>query len=216
MPLVAPSILAANLGCLDEEIARIEHGGADWVHIDVMDGHFVPNLTMGPAVVQAVSRLTRLPLDVHLMIEDPAAFIGPFASAGASYISVHQEVVRDCERMFRLIEEHGCKPAIVINPGTAVETVLPYVSRLAMILVMSVEPGFAGQGFMPDVLPKLRQLRELKARTGSQCLLEIDGGINVDTASRAVAAGADVLVSGSGVFGTDDYAAAIAQMKRTT
>jgi ribulose-phosphate 3-epimerase len=213
MPLVAPSILAADLADLATEIDRIERAGADWVHVDIMDGHFVPNLTMGPDLVKAVKRRTTLPLDVHLMVENPERFIAAFAEAGADYLSVHQEVLEDPERVFRLIEACGRKPAAVINPKTPVETVLPWVERLAMILVMSVEPGFAGQPFIEDVLPKLTRLRERRDKTGSTCLLEIDGGISVITAARAAAAGADVLVSGSGVFRSKDYAEAIARMK---
>jgi ribulose-phosphate 3-epimerase len=213
MPLVAPSILAGNLASIAEEIDRIQRAGADWVHIDIMDGHFVPNLTMGPDIVEAIEPLTTLPLDVHLMVEDPERFVVPFAEAGATYISVHQEVLENPERVFRLIEANKCKPAVVINPKTPVETVLGWVERLTMVLVMSVEPGFAGQPFIETVLPKLTRLRERRDKTGSPCLLEIDGGINDKTAARAVAAGADVLVSGSGVFRSKDYAEAIARMK---
>jgi ribulose-phosphate 3-epimerase len=213
MPLVAPSILAGRLAYIAEEIDLIERAGADWVHVDIMDGHFVPNLTMGPDIAKAIKRLTKLPLDVHLMVENPERFIAPFAEAEPSYISVHQEVLENPERVFRLIEDKKCKPAVVINPKTPVETVLHWVERLAMVLVMSVEPGFAGQPFIESVLPKLTRLREHREKTGSACLLEIDGGIDVRTAARAVAAGADVLVSGSGVFRSKDYAEAIARMK---
>jgi len=213
MALVAPSILAADLSELGAEVRAVEAAGADWIHIDVMDGHFVPNLTMGPDIVRAVDRVTDLPLDVHLMIEKPGDYVEAFASAGADYLSVHIEAVDDVETIFRQIERHHCKPALVLNPDTPVEAVSPYVSRAAMILVMSVHPGFAGQGFIPSALPKLRALRDLKKRYDSGCLLEIDGGIKVNNADQVRAAGADVIVSGSGVFSQSDYASAIAAIR---
>jgi len=213
VPLIAPSILAANLGRLDEEIERVERAGADWIHVDVMDGHFVPNLTMGPAIVSACKACTDLPLDVHLMIEHPERFVRPFAEAGADYLTIHREIVDDPEPLLQQIEDAGCRAAIAINPDTPVETVSPYLSRVAMILVMSVYPGFAGQAFIPAALPKLETLRELRERFGAECLLEIDGGIKADNAAEAGAAGADVLVSGSGIFAAEDYAATVAAMK---
>ena len=213
MPLIAPSILAADLGCLADEVRRVESAGADWIHIDVMDGHFVPNLTMGPAIVEAVRRVTKLPLDVHLMLTNPLDMVEAFAKAGADYISVHREVVEDVGAALDHIESFGKKAALVINPDTPVETVSPYISRAAMILVMSVHPGFAGQSFIPAALPKLERLRDLKQRTRSSCLLEIDGGIKVDNIAQAVRAGADVVVAGSGVFATPDYRPTIAAMK---
>ena len=213
VPLIAPSILAANLGRLEEEVHRVEAAGADWIHIDIMDGHFVPNLTMGPDIVRAVRAVTKLPLDVHLMLTNPLDMVRPFAEAGADYISIHREVVDDVEAALSYIESFKKKAALVINPDTPVETVSPYVSRAAMILVMSVNPGFAGQGFIESVLPKLERLRELKTRYGSSCLLEIDGGIKTSNIARATRAGADVVVAGSGVFATPDYRATIAAMK---
>jgi ribulose-phosphate 3-epimerase len=216
VPLIAPSILAANLGRLEEEVRRVEAAGADWIHIDVMDGHFVPNLTMGPDIVRAVRAVTQLPLDVHLMLTNPLDMVRPFAEAGADYISIHREVIDDVEAALAHIESFRKKAALVINPDTPVETVSPYVSRAAMILVMSVNPGFAGQGFIESVLPKLERLRDLKARYGSSCLLEIDGGIKTTNIARAARAGADVVVAGSGVFATPDYRATIAEMKSAT
>jgi ribulose-phosphate 3-epimerase len=213
MALIAPSILAADLGRLADEVLAVESAGADWIHIDIMDGHFVPNLTMGPDIVKAVRRITTLPLDVHLMVTNPLDMISAFADAGADYLSVHREVVEDVEGAFRAIENCGKKPALVINPDTDVQTVAPYIERASMILVMSVHPGFAGQAFIPAALGKLETLRDLKRRTGSRCLLEIDGGIKRDNAAQAVRAGADVLVSGSGVFAAADYASAIQAMK---
>ena len=209
MALVAPSILAADLGRLAEEIRAVERAGADWIHVDVMDGHFVPNLTMGPDIVRAVNAATSLPLDVHLMVTDPFDFVKPFAKEGADYISFHREVVDDVERACAVIDEAGCKPGLVINPDTPVETVSPFISRVAYVLVMSVHPGFAGQSFLPSALPKLRLLADLKRRYESPCLLEIDGGIKKTNAAEAREAGADVIVAGSGIFGEDDYAAAI-------
>jgi len=216
VPLIAPSILAANLGRLEEEVRRVEAAGADWIHIDIMDGHFVPNLTMGPDIVRAVRAATTLPLDVHLMLTNPLDMVRPFAEAGADYISIHREVVDDVEGALRHIESFKKKAALVINPDTAVETVAPYISRAAMILVMSVHPGFAGQGFIESVLPKLERLRDLKERNRSSCLLEIDGGIKTANIARATRAGADVVVAGSGVFATPDYRATIAAMKAAT
>jgi len=216
VPLIAPSILAAKLGRLEEEVRLVEAAGADWIHIDVMDGHFVPNLTMGPAIVEAVRAATTLPLDVHLMLTNPLEMVKPFADAGADYISVHREVIEDVESALGHIESFGKKAALVINPGTPVETVSPYLSRAAMILVMSVNPGFAGQGFIESVLPKLERLRELKQRYGSSCLVEVATGIKTSNMGGAPRAGADVVVAGSGVFATPDYRATIAAMKSAT
>ncbi len=213
MPLVAPSILAADLARLADEVAAVERAGADWIHVDVMDGHFVPNLTMGPETVAALKRITRLPLDVHLMIENPADYIEPFARAGAELITIHREAVDDVEPLFEKIEACGCRPAVAINPETAVEAVSPLISRAAMILVMSVNPGFAGQGFIGSTLEKLSALAELKRRCSSDCLLEMDGGIKTGNVAAVISAGVDVVVSGSGVFGSDDYAAAIRVMQ---
>lgn len=209
MTLVAPSILAADLARLADEVGAVERAGADWIHVDVMDGHFVPNLTMGPETVASLARITQLPLDVHLMIENPADYIEPFASAGAELITVHREVVDDIEAVFAKIEACGCRPAVAINPETPIETVSPLISRAAMILVMSVNPGFAGQGFIQATLAKLSALADLKARCSSECLLEMDGGIKAANVAAVIDAGVDVVVAGSGVFGVSDYATAI-------
>jgi ribulose-phosphate 3-epimerase len=215
-PLVAPSLLAADLSHLAEEVRAVEAAGADWLHIDIMDGHFVPNLTMGPDIVAAVDRVSQLPLDVHLMIDNPADFIEPFAHAGADYISFHTEAVDDVEAVLSRIERAGCKPAVALNPQTAVESVSPLISRAAMILVMSVHPGFAGQGFVESALAKMRTLADLKRRCSSQCLLEMDGGIKADNASRVTAAGTEVLVAGSGIFAAGDYPTTISALKGET
>jgi ribulose-phosphate 3-epimerase len=213
MTLVAPSILAANLGRLAEEVKAVEQAGADWIHVDVMDGHFVPNLTMGPDIVRAVRKSTTLPIDVHLMITNPLEFIAAFAKEGANYISFHAEVVSDVEQACARIEEAGCRPGIVVNPPTPVEGITSSLARVAYVLVMSVHPGFAGQAFIREVLPKLTILRDAKREARLSTLLEIDGGINATTAAEARAAGADVLVAGSGVFGQSDYGAAIAAIR---
>jgi ribulose-phosphate 3-epimerase len=213
MALVAPSILAADLGRLAEEVQRVARAGADWIHVDVMDGHFVPNLTMGPDTVRAVRKATSLPIDVHLMVTEPLAFVKPFAKEGATHISFHREVVDDVEAACAAIREAKCAPGLVINPPTAVETVTPFLSDVAYILVMSVNPGFAGQKFIADALPKLRVLADLKRRYTSECLLEIDGGIKTANAAEARSAGADVIVAGSGIFGEPDYAAAISSIR---
>jgi len=206
---IAPSLLSADFARLAEEIDRVEAAGADWLHLDVMDGHFVPNLTFGPAVVKAVRRVTKLPLDVHLMIERPADFIVPFAEAGADYLTVHVETGGDLKRVLGRIREMGVHPAVSLNPPTPLEAVEPYLSLVDMVLVMSVNPGFAGQEFIRDVLPKLRAL----SGRPRGYILEIDGGINRDTAAEAAAAGAEVLVAGSAVFGATDPAAAIAAIR---
>lgn len=232
MTLIAPSILSADFGRLGEEVKAVAAAGADWIHVDVMDGHFVDNLTIGPVVVAGIRDLTTLPLDVHLMIEQPEKYAPRFLQAlqrsdraGAErYVSVHWEVVGDiagAERAFRIIEDYGAKAGIVINPGTAVDAVVPLVERAALILVMSVEPGWGGQPFDERALPKLRALRQARERAGASCLLEIDGGISaettparpVSTAKMAAKAGADVLVAGSAVFRSRDYAATIAALR---
>ncbi len=206
---IAPSLLSADFARIADEVARVTAGGADWLHLDVMDGHFVPNLTFGPALVKAVRQVTKLPLDVHLMIERPADFIVPFARAGADYLTVHVEAQGDLARVLADIRSLGVHPAISINPPTPLEAVEPYLSLADMVLVMSVNPGFSGQGFIHEVLPKVSAL----AARSRRFVIEIDGGINADTAAAAAAAGAEVLVAGSAVFGAPDPAAAIAAIR---
>ncbi len=213
MTLIAPSILSADFGRLAEEIGEVDRAGADWLHVDVMDAHFVDNLTIGPVVVEGVRKATRKPLDVHLMIEDPERYAPRFRDAGADYITVHQEIADDLEAMFLKIEETGAKPGVAINPGTPVETVLPLIDRAALIVVMSVNPGWGGQPFMEVSIDKLSALREAKERTGSSCLIEIDGGIKPTNARRVIDAGAEVLVAGSAVFGSNDYPDTIAKLR---
>jgi ribulose-phosphate 3-epimerase len=197
---IAPSLLSADFGRLREEIDEVTAAGADLLHLDVMDGHFVPNLTFGPFIVEAIRKLTRLPLDCHLMIEDPLTYGPRFAKAGADVVTFHVEVEGDPARTFDAIEAAGAKAGMVANPGTDPRRLEPWLPRCAMVLVMSVWPGFGGQKFMPEVLGKFAVLRELGYRGD----LEIDGGIAPATAAAAKAAGANVLVAGSAIFGSPD------------
>ncbi len=197
---LAFSILASDFAHLADEIATAERGGGTIVHVDVMDGHFVPNITFGPPVVKAIRPLTRLPLDCHLMIENPDAFIEDFAKAGADMICVHQEVCRHLHRTLQLIESHGVKPAVVINPATPVEMLIEVLPMLHHVLVMSVNPGFGGQKFLPLALDKIAHLAELREDLGLNFRIEVDGGVAHDTVAQVVEAGADMLVAGSAIF----------------
>jgi ribulose-phosphate 3-epimerase len=202
---IAPSLLSADFARLKDEIADVESGGADLLHLDVMDGHFVPNITFGPPLVAAVRGATSLCLDAHLMITDPLAYAEPFAKAGADIVSFHVEAVRDANPVIDKLLACGVKPAMVVNPATPARGLAPYFDRLHLVLVMSVNPGFGGQRFMPEVLPKVRALRDL----GFRGEIEIDGGINAETARLARDAGATILVAGSSVFGSKDRRLAI-------
>ena len=209
---IAPSILSADFGRLAEQVAAI--GAADYVHVDVMDGHFVPNLTIGPIVIEAIRRATTLPLDVHLMIEDAERWVGAYAKAGADLIGVHVEASPHLHRTLTQIRELGKKPVVVLNPHTPLEAVEHVLDDVAMVLLMSVNPGFGGQAFIPGALAKIRRLRELIDRRGLAVDIEVDGGIKLDNVADVCAAGANVIVSGSGVFGTPDYGATIAELRR--
>ncbi len=207
---VAPSILSADFSRLGEEIRAVEGAGADIIHVDVMDGHFVPNITIGPLIVEAARRSTKLPLDVHLMITNPELYIADFAKAGADYITVHTETAFHLNRLVQSIREHkGVKAAVALNPATSL-AVLDYVlADLDMVLIMSVNPGFGGQAFSPSALDKIVRLRKRIDELGITTEIEVDGGVKPGNAAEVIAAGADILVAGSAVFGAKDYAAAI-------
>ncbi len=210
---IAPSILSADFARLAEEVSRVEAAGADWLHIDVMDGHFVPNLTVGPPIVDALRKVTTLPLDVHLMMTNPDAFIVEFAEAGADYLTVHVETCPHLHRTVQSIKERGVKAGVTLNPATPAVTLSEIVRDADLILIMSVNPGFGGQKFIPSSLQKIAEVRGLIDRTRSHALLEVDGGVKPDNADAILAAGADVLVAGSAVFSGDDYAAAITALR---
>ena len=209
---IAPSILSADFGRLAEEIKAI--GSADYVHVDVMDGHFVPNMTIGPIVVEAVRRATTLPLDVHLMIEDAERWVGAYAKAGADIIGVHVEACPHLHRTLGQIRDLGKKPCVVLNPATPPETLEYVLGDVAQVLVMSVNPGFGGQKFIPTSLDKIRKLRRMIDERGLSVEIEVDGGITVDNVADVTGAGANVIVSGSGVYGTKDVPATISEMRR--
>jgi ribulose-phosphate 3-epimerase len=210
---ISPSILSADFARLAEEVAKVETAGADWLHVDVMDGHFVPNLTIGPPVVEALRKVTALPLDVHLMMTNPDAFIGEFAEAGADYLTVHVETCPHLHRTVQLIKERGVKAGVTLNPATPAMTLSEIVCDADLILIMSVNPGFGGQKFIPSSLQKIADVRAMIDRSHSRALLEVDGGVKPDNAEAIITAGADVLVAGSAVFSDHDYAAAITALR---
>jgi ribulose-phosphate 3-epimerase len=213
MMKIAPSILSADFSRLGDEIRAIDQAGADYVHIDVMDGHFVPNITIGPLVVDAVRRVTDLPLDVHLMIEHPDRYVGDFAGAGADLIVVHVEATTHLHRTIQLIRSLGKKAGVSLNPATSLTTIDMILPDLDLVLLMTVNPGFGGQSFIESCLPKIEQLRQRIDQLGKPIELEVDGGVKIDNIERIAAAGADVFVAGSAVFGASDYAATIQQLR---
>jgi ribulose-phosphate 3-epimerase len=211
---IAPSILASDFGKLAAEVEAVERAGADWIHVDVMDGHFVPNLTIGPPVVKALRRATELPLDVHLMIEAPERSLADYAAAGADRIGVHVETCPHLHRTLQQIRALGKKACVVLNPATPALAIEPALGDVDQVLVMSVNPGFGGQSFIDAVLPKLAQIRRWIDERDLAVELEVDGGITPDTIERAARAGANVFVAGTAVFGEADYAAAIADLRK--
>ena len=213
MRLIAPSILSADFSKLGDEIKAVEAAGADWIHADVMDGHFVPNITIGPLIVEAVKRVTDLPIDVHLMIENPDNYISAFAEAGASYISVQVETCIHLNRTVQLIKDCGARAGVVLNPATYLSSLEWVLEDVDYVLMMSVNPGFGGQSFIPNTLDRIQRLKKMLAEKRISPLIEVDGGVNRHTIEAIAEAGADVFVAGSAIFGSDDYAKTIAAFK---
>ncbi len=214
MKLIAPSILSADFSTLGEEIKAVETAGADWIHIDVMDGHFVPNLTYGPIIVKAAKKVTSLPLDVHLMIEKPDLLIPDFVKAGADWITVHQETCVHLNRSIQLIKSFGVRAGVALNPATPLDTLKWILEELDYVLLMTVNPGFGGQAFIPQSIEKIRTLQQMIQDKGLNLLIQVDGGINLNTIGDVSQAGADCFVAGSAVFGTDDYTETIDNLRR--
>jgi ribulose-phosphate 3-epimerase len=213
MGILAPSILAADFTNLEQQIKLVEEGGADWIHCDIMDGHFVPNITFGPLVVESAKRSTNLPLDVHLMIENPDSFLEDFIKVGADYLSVHVEVVEDLKRTIRRIKELGAKAGVVINPATPVSSIKAIANQIDLFLIMTVNAGFGGQEFIPNSLQRINEAVDLRKESGADFLIEIDGGVNVETAQQAFQAGAEVFVAGTSIFNADNITEAVREIK---
>lgn len=213
MALIAPSILSADFTCLGKEVAAVETAGADWIHIDVMDGRFVPNITYGPIIVEACKRVTSLPLDVHLMIEKPESIIPDFAKAGADYISVHTETCPHLHRTLQQIRELGVKPGVALNPATPLSSIEYIADQLDFVLIMSVNPGFGGQKFIASSIEKIKSLAALLARKNPSAIIQVDGGVNSDTIASVAGAGAGCFVAGSAIFNTPDYQDTIAALR---
>lgn len=211
---IAPSILSADFSRLKEEIQAVEAAGADWLHVDVMDGHFVPNITIGPVVVEWVRKVTKIPVDVHLMITDPAKYAPEFIKAGADWVSIHPDTCADANKTLAEIRNLGAKASIAVNPDVPLKNVEHYFGNIDMILMMTVFPGFGGQAFIPEVLAKIAEIRQLIDERNLSILVEVDGGIKVDNVARVYQAGGEVMVSGSGVFKTADYDLTLRQMRQ--
>ncbi len=213
MKLIAPSILSADFSRLGEEVKAVEAAGADWIHVDVMDGHFVPNITIGPLVAEAVRGVTQLPMDVHLMIENPDAYLEAFARAGSTYLTVHPEACHHLHRTIQAIKGLGVKAGVALNPATPLSAVEWVLEDVDLVLVMSVNPGFGGQTFISSAIPKIRDLKSLVRSKNSDVLIAVDGGVNQDTIRSVSEAGADAFVAGSAIFGTSDYAETIRKFR---
>jgi ribulose-phosphate 3-epimerase len=211
--LIAPSILSADFARLGEEIKAVEAAGADWIHVDVMDGHFVPNITIGPLVVEAARRVTSLPLDVHLMIAAPERYVDDFVRAGADLVTVQVEACLHLNRTLQMIRTAGARCGAVLNPATPLESLEWVLEDLDLVMLMSVNPGFGGQSFIPNTLARIRRLRRMIADRGLSTLIEVDGGVNAQTIEAIAAAGTDVFVAGSAIFGSADYAATIRTLR---
>jgi len=213
MALIAPSILSADFSNLSQQIRLTEMGGADWIHCDVMDGHFVPNITIGPVIVKAARKITKLPVDVHLMIENPDKYLKAFVDAGANYLSVHVEEVVHLNRTITRIKELGCKAGVVINPATPVNSIIDVAEYIDLLLIMTVNPGFGGQKFIPNSIRRIEEAVALRTKCKAKFLIEIDGGVNNETIIAAKKAGVDVFVAGSAIFSADNITAATAELK---
>ena len=213
MTIIAPSLLAANFVRLAEDIAKVEAAGADWLHLDIMDGHFVPNLTFGPPIVAAIRKITKLPLDVHLMVTNPSALVDDFAAAGADWLTVHGETEPHLHRLVSRIRELGVRPAVALNPASPIHSLDDILPEVDMVLIMSVNPGFGGQKFIPSSIDKIWRLKKQINGLNREVLIEVDGGINAANSPLVRKAGADVLVAGSAVFGSDNLTEAIRQIR---